>query len=86
MSTKTLPMTKERAIEIGGKLWEKGTHSRVYFDMPASLFNVDFGSKNKKFKANLVKMYFDCTDSKLKCDATKYTDELAQAALKLLKA
>jgi hypothetical protein len=48
---------------IGGKVWEKDGKTRVYFNSPAEKFNLDFGSKNKNFKANNAKVFYD-VDSK----------------------
>lgn len=43
----------------GGKLWQKDDKQRVYFNNPADALKLDFGSKNKNFKANNAKVFYD---------------------------
>lgn len=53
-------MTKQDFLNLGGKEWVKGDHSRVYIKADAfnELMGTSFGDNNNSF-------YFDCNSNKL---------------------
>lgn len=67
----------------GGKAWVKAGKVRVYFNNPANAFGVDFGSRNKNFKADLGRLYFDVIASCWVYDGAEiFGEEIIEAAKK----
>jgi hypothetical protein len=71
---------------LGGKEWISEGKHRVYFNDPVKATGSDFGSKNKNFKANNGRLFYDMISEEFHYDgASEFKEQIIDNAKKLLQ-